>query len=281
MTGGTKTKSEIRLSTGRLAENLRRSAAVLGGLLVLVAAGATPAMAQEDFRWSGGLDSGDAVEVRNVNGRIEAVAGSGNRVVVTAVKREGRKGDPGDVTFDVVEHAGGVTICAMYPDRPGKPENRCAPGDSRQNVRDNDTRVDFRIEVPSGVNLVAGTVNGDVDVRRVAGDVRASTVNGDVDVESGGNAEASTVNGSVRAAMAGDLESDLRFSTVNGSLEVSLPAGANADVDAATVNGSLESDFPLTVQGRFSNRRMQGTIGDGGHRLKLETVNGGIRIRRA
>ena len=240
---------------------------------------ATPATAQ-DFEWRGAVNAGDAVEVRGVNGRVEAVASSGSQVRVTATKHEGRKGDPDDVTIDVVEHAGGVTICALYPNRPGKRENSCAPGDSNLSNHENDTRVDFRIEVPAGVNLRAGTVNGDVRVQRVDGDVHASTVNGDVEVASGGNAEASTVNGSIRASMERDLRDDLRFSTVNGSVEVALPAGANADVDASTVNGSMESDFPLTVQGRFSNRRMEGTIGDGGHRLSLNTVNGGIRIRR-
>ena len=239
-----------------------------------------PAAQAQDFEWRGGIDQGGALEVHGVNGRIEAVAGTGRQVVVTAEMREGSKGSVDDVTIDVVEHAGGVVICAMYPTRPGKRENRCAPGDTRLNNYENDTRVDFRIEVPAGVDLVAGTVNGDVEVRGIAGDVNASTVNGDVEVESGGNAEASTVNGSIRASMASDLQDDLRFKTVNGSVTVSLPAGANADVEAATINGSLESDFPLTVQGRFSNRRMRGTIGDGGHVLLLETVNGSVTIRR-
>ena len=258
---------------------LKAGSAVATGLAAVAAtASALPA---QDFEWRGGLDAGDAVEVRGVNGPIEAVASSGRQVVVTAVKHEGRKGDPADVTIEVVEHAGGVTICAMYPNRRGKRENRCAPGDSHLSNHENDTRVDFRIELPTGVNLVAGTVNGDVEVRRVDGDVKASTVNGDVEVEAGGNAEASTVNGSIRASMASDLADDLRFSTVNGSVAVSLPADANAEVEAATVNGSMESDFPLTVQGRFSNRRMRGTIGEGGHLLKLETVNGSVTIRRA
>jgi hypothetical protein len=238
-----------------------------------------PASAQ-DFEWTGTVDRGDALEVHGVNGEIEAVATSGNRVRVTAVKTEGRRGNSEEVTIDVVEHAGGVTICTMYPDKRGKRENRCAAGDSNISNHDNDTRVDYRIEVPDGVNLHVGTVNGDVSVDRVAGDVHASTVNGDVEVESGGNAEASTVNGSIRASMAQDLKDDLRFSTVNGSVTVSLPARANADVEASTVNGGMESDFPLTIQGRFSNRSMRGTIGDGGHRLKLNTVNGGITIRR-
>lgn len=254
----------------------------LAAVSLVCLAALSPAEAPaQDFEWSGQLDRGAEVEVRGINGRIEALATSGNRVTVTAEMREGRKGDVEDVSVEVVEHGNGVTICAMYPTRPGRQENRCAPGDSHLNNHDNDTRADFRIEVPAGVNLIAGTVNGDVDVRRVAGDVRASTVNGDVNVESGGNAQGSTVNGSIHATMGADLRSDLEFNTVNGSVTVALPAEANADVEASTVNGSMASDFPLTVQGRFSNRRMRGTIGDGGHRLRLETVNGGIEIRRS
>lgn len=254
----------------------------MGTTVVALAAAAAiaPNAPAQDFEWRGGLDRGEVVEVHGVNGRVDAVAGSGSQVIVTAEMREGKKGRVDDVRIEVVEHAGGVVICAMYPNRPGRRENRCAPGDTRLGNYENDTRVDFRIEVPAGVDLVAGTVNGDVEVRRIDGNVKASTVNGDVDVESGGSAEASTVNGSIRASMAADLAEDLRFKTVNGSVTVSLPSDANADVEAATVNGSLESDFPLTVRGRFSNRRMHGTIGDGGHALRMETVNGSVTIRR-
>lgn len=260
--------------------NARRSAAMLTGLGGLALALANPLEAQ-DFEWRGALDEGDVVEIRGVNGGIRAMAADGNRVVVTAVKKEGRDGSADDVTVEVVEHAGGVTICAMYPDRRGKEPNRCAAGNSRISNHRNDTRVDFEVRVPRGVELRAGTVNGDVKVDRIDGDVRASTVNGDVEVASGGNAEASTVNGSIRATMEQDLQQDLEFSTVNGSLTIELPDQANADIDASTVNGGLESDFPLTISGRFSNRSMKGRIGDGGHRLELNTVNGGIRIRRS
>jgi len=46
------------------------------------------------------------------------------------------------------------------------------------------------------------------------------------------------------------------------------------------VNGSIETDFPLTVTGRLGPRRVTGTIGNGGRRLALETVNGSIRLRK-
>lgn len=251
----------------------------VAALAGLVLASTTP-LAAQDFNWSGSVDRGDEVEIRGINGGIEAVASSGSQVRVTAIKREGRKGNAEDVTIEVVEHSGGVLICAMYPNKPGKEENRCSPGDNHISNHDNDTKVEFRVEVPAGVDLAVGTVNGGVAVERVSGDVRASTVNGDVEVESDGNVEASTVNGSIRASMGENLKSDLSFNTVNGSITVSLPSGANADVRASTVNGGLESDFPLTIQGRFSNRRMNGQIGGGGHDLKLNTVNGGITLRR-
>lgn len=256
---------------------LMRGAMIMAGLVL---ASTTPLVGQ-DFNWSGSVDRGDEVEIRGINGAIEAVAASGNQVRVTATKKEGRRGSASDVTIEVVEHSGGVVICAMYPNKPGKEENRCSPHDSHMSNHDNDTEVRFRVEVPAGVNLAVGTVNGEVEVRRVDGDVKASTVNGSVEVESNGNVEASTVNGSIEARMGQDLKSDLSFNTVNGSITVALPSGASADVRASTVNGDLESDFPLTIQGRFSNRRMRGQIGGGGHDLELSTVNGGITLRRS
>ncbi len=45
---------------------------------------------------------------------------------------------------------------------------------------------------------------------------------------------------------------------------------------------SLRStSFPLTVTGRISRRSIQGTIGSGGRQLEMETVNGGIELRKA
>jgi len=62
---------------------------------------------------------------------------------------------------------------------------------------------------------------------------------------------------------------------------MTLPDGLNAEVKAATVNGDIETDFPMSVQGRISKRRLEGTIGSGGRLLELSTVNGGIELRKA
>ena len=49
---------------------------------------------------------------------------------------------------------------------------------------------------------------------------------------------------------------------------------------ASTVNGDINSDFEMSVRGRISRRRVEGTIGAGGRTLSLETVNGGITLKR-
>jgi len=262
----------------------RQGSAVPGltalALGVLVGVGSGAARAQ-DFEWSGRVAQGKSVEIKNINGDVDAVRGTGNQVEVTAVKREGHRGDSDEVTFDVVEHDGGVTICAVYPDS-GRRPNECRPGDGgRMNTHDNDTEVHFTVRLPAGVDFTGKSVNGDVSIEGVTGNAIARTVNGDVQVSAAGAVEASTVNGSINAVMgAANFDDDLEFHTVNGSITLELPEGVNADVSASTVNGGMETDFPLTVQGRWGPRHLRGTIGSGGKSISLETVNGTISLRR-
>src|SRR5207244_4151435 len=69
-------------------------------------------------------------------------------------------------------------------------------------------------------------------------------------------------------------------STVNGGITLILPGKLDTDVRATTVNGDIETDWPLMITGRFSNRRIRGTIGAGGRALSLSTVNGEIRLKK-
>lgn len=254
--------------------HIRSSAA----LLALLAA--APAAAQ-DFSWSGSIPAGRAIEIKGISGDIEAVASSGSQVRVTAVK-SADDDNPDDVKIEVVEHEGGVTICALYPTRRGREPNECRPGRAgRNSSEDNDVQVDFRVEVPRGVRLVARTVNGDVEAAGIAADVEGRTVNGDVRVSTDGIARASTVNGSLEISMGrADWQDELEFETVNGGVTLRIAGDLNADFSASTINGDIESDYPITVQGRWGPRRARGTIGSGGRDLSISTVNGSITLRR-
>ncbi len=235
-----------------------------------------PHRQQNAWNWSGNIAAGKTLEIRGVNGRIEAEFSSRNDVVVTATKRA-RHSDPDDVKIEVVQHEGSVTICAVYPGS----SNRCGPADDyHMSTHDNDVEVDFHAQVPAGIAFAGITVNGDVEVNDLQGPVNAETVNGGVQIETtGGDASANTVNGSIVAVLHGQGTTPLSFKTVNGGVTVSVPKDLNADLEAETVNGSIDTDFPITVTGRINRRHLDGRIGQGGRSLKVETVNGSIRLR--
>jgi hypothetical protein len=235
----------------------------------------------DDFRWSGRVAAGRTVEIRGVNGNVMAEASSGNEVEVSAVK-EGRRSDPREVEIRVVEHEGGVTICAVYPSNdPGHP-NVCTPEGGSMNVQNNDVSVNFKVRLPGGVNLSARTVNGEVAAVSLGSDVDAKTVNGDIKLSTTGIARAKTVNGSITASFRNsNWTAPLEFKTVNGGVTLDLPAETNTEVRADTLNGAITSDFQLTVLGNANRKHLNGTIGSGGRQISIKTVNGSIRLNRA
>jgi DUF4097 and DUF4098 domain-containing protein YvlB len=251
-------------------------------IAALLSAAALVSASAQDFNWHGRIAQGKRLEVKGVNGDVRAVLASGAEAVVNA-KKHSRRSDPEDVRIEVVESDDGITICAVYPTpRRARQENTCAPGDRwHSSTEDNDVTVDFEVQVPAGVEFNGQTVNGEMSAEGLKADVRASTVNGSVRVTTTGLAEASTVNGSVYAQMGrSDWTDDLEFSTVNGGITLVLPGALNAELRANTVNGDIETDWPLTITGRFSQRRVRGTIGTGGRGLSLSTVNGEIRLKK-
>jgi hypothetical protein len=210
--------------------------------------------------------------------------GDGDSVVVTATKRV-RRGDAAYVRYDVQHYGAGdqdVLVCALWGE-----DARCTPTDYDSNQHDRDTRrnqisVDFDVSVPAGVRIGAHTVNSAVSVTGATSEVRAGTVNGGVTVETaGGPVSAATVNGSVRVSMPNYKPTeDMHFATVNGSVVVELGNDVNADVELRTVNGRFTTDFPVTLNGRIDPRHLQATLGSGGPRITMTTVNGNVELRK-
>lgn len=248
----------------------------LAGLLLAVP------LAAQDFHWTGTLAAGKRLEIRGVNGDITASLATGNQIEVAA-RKTAHRSDPASVDIQVVPSDEGVTICAVYPTgRHARHNNTCEAGHSDQDTENNDVVVDFTVKVPAGVLLTASTVNGDLAAMGLKSDADLTTVNGGIRASTSGFVEATTVNGSIEADMGrADWTGSAEFTTVNGSVTLTLPTTFSAEVRAETVNGDLESDFPLTVTGKFGPRNLHGTIGNGGRRLNLTTVNGSIRLRKA
>ena len=258
---------------------LRIRAIVPALAVVVVVAAAVGVAAQQDFQWHGQLASGQTLEIKGINGDVHAGPSSTTDAAVTAVKTS-RRGNPAEVRILAVPHAGGVTICAVYPDVPGEEPNRCEPGpNSHSHTKNNDTSVRFDVQVPVGVAFVGRTVNGSIDGESLDGDAQGHTVNGSVRLSTTGTAEGNTVNGSLTLTMGrADWRAGAKFSTVNGGITLHLPSFVNADLRASTLNGTIESDFPITVTGRMDRRHVEGTIGGGGQPLTLSTVNGSVKL---
>jgi Toastrack DUF4097 len=251
-----------------------------------------------EFRWSGRLAQGKVIEIKGLNGDISADAAPSGEVEVVAYKH-GRRSDANTVNIKVVEHEGGVTICAVYPTDDPNRTTSCEPGRAKGEVREkeernlsatvgvrnNDVQVDFRIKVPAGVNFVGRTINGEISATSLASNVVTHTVNGSIKISTSGYAEAKTVNGEISATLgSANWAGSLEFKTINGEINLELPAATSAGVQASTFNGEITSDFNLTMLGKFSRKEVNGTIGnagDGGRALVLKTLNGSINLRRA
>ena len=86
---------------------------------------------EADFVWRGEVEIGQTLQIKGVNGDIIAERAASEEIVVRVEKRA-RRGDVDDVRIEVVEHAGGVTLCAVYPSSRGR-ENTCEPGSGGHN----------------------------------------------------------------------------------------------------------------------------------------------------
>ncbi len=233
------------------------------------------------FEWRGQIASDRHIEIKGISGDIRAVRATGSEVVVRATKI-GLPSDVSAVSFDVVPHALGVTLCAVYPDVAGQPSNRCEPGlGGNMSVRDNGHGVDveFTVEVPDGVIFVGRNVAGDVVATGLHSDAFVSTTFGDARISTTRIGSAKTVWGSVIASIGlADWGRDLEFTTTTGDVTVTIPAATNARVQASVMSGNITSDFALT---QSQPGDMRGTIGAGGPLLKLSTMNGDIALRRS
>ncbi len=144
--------------------------------------------------------------------------------------------------------------------------------------------VSFEIFVPKRGDLKLETVNGGVNVADVTGSIEAKTVNGGLNfARAGGKVKGETVNGGITMDLDGATwqGEGIDLETVNGGVKLSVPQSYSAQVKASTVHGGMNADFPgAQVEGKHSNRSMNLTLGSGGPVVKLQTVNGGVSVRK-
>lgn len=151
-------------------------------------------------------------------------------------------------------------------------------------------------DVTGNLNIDSGS--GGLSVDRVTGDVlRIDSGSGGVqgnditvrqlnaDIGSGGlrlfrvkapNISAQTGSGGITLELLSDIER-LDVETGSGGATIRVPATLSAEVDAETGSGGFSSDFDITTR-RLSRNHIEGRIGDGRGRIRIEAGSGSVRL---
>ncbi len=250
-------------------------------LVALALFGAAAPLSAQQTRFTATMAAGDRLDIRNINGGVTVTQGSGRTAEVVITKTV-KRGD-GNLVKAIMEKDNGVVrVCTIYLQRDPN-RTTCAGNNSTTSGDDEKLEVEMRYEVrvPAGVEFDGNSVNGEITVRHLDTPATVTTVNGGITFDGVAAHELQTVNGSITATFSrANWSGRISLHTVNGGITLTLPADANLTLAGSTVNGGITSAFPVTMQGKWGPRKFRGTIGNGGRELEIETVNGGITIRK-
>ena len=276
--------------------------AATAALVALAVAAASPAQAAHLRAITERIfpfQPGGTVQIESQNGRIVVETWDRPEVRVQITREVRTTGDEQarglmrQLTADVEAGPRHIRIESVYPKR----EKVVGIWDLiGRGVRA--INIHYYLQVPRQTSLELTTANGEIRVRGIQGTLAANTTNGDVDVSAvQGSIQAHTTNGEIRIAkvegpviagttngsIAAELTAlptrgEIEFQTTNGNIEVALPRELHATVEAGTTNGRVNINYQVTTRGTISSKSVQGTIGGGGPRIKLETTNGTIDV---
>ncbi len=241
---------------------------------------------------------GGSVLIQNVTGGLSGSSGTGNvlyggssaRGVGSGVGTGVGGGVSGDVRGDVVGSvSGGVTFSdesrnGVRRASNGKLYVRKAGGSV--NIGDAPRGASIRT---GGGEIIIGDTNGDIDASTGGGDVSIKSADGAVDIDTGA--------GDVEINVSGTGGKPIRVESGAGKVTLILPRGISADLDLETAytknnRGAthIRSDWPVSARETADWDPREGTprryirahqsIGGGGARIRVKTVNGDIVIKR-
>ena len=195
------------------------------------------------------MPAGGTLRLKTFSGRVKITGGSGDQVVVHAIRRALRD-RLNDIKLEMTQSGNIVEIDANH---------RLV---ERRN--DNVVETDFEITVPSKTRLDVKTFSADVTVIGVSASQNIDGFSSDVIVESTDFGDGN----------------DIDVNTFSGNIRLRLPANARGTIDFNSFSGRFESDLPVTLN-TSSRRNFRGTLNGGGSGdFRLKTFSGDVSIRR-
>jgi DUF4097 and DUF4098 domain-containing protein YvlB len=227
-----------------------------------------------EFHQTYPLASDGRVSLSNINGAAHIVGWDRNEVKVDAIKYAHRQERLDEAKIVVDASSNRISIRTQYPEH----------NNGNWNSHDNPASVEYTIMVPKSAQLdKIELINGGLEIKGINGKVEAECINGAlVASELGGHLQLSTINGALKADVNQLTTSPMELSSVNGSVSLTLPSNAQAELEASTVHGGISNDFGLNVdRHQWVGHDLHGKLGDGRTHIKLNNVNGPIRIEHA
>ncbi|NVJ60579.1 MAG: DUF4097 family beta strand repeat protein [Gammaproteobacteria bacterium] len=210
------------------------------------------------------------ISLSNVNGGVTVSNCNCDTVTVTANIVTSTEELREQVDVSMEQSGDSLAIKTEYK----KKRNRWGNGDY--------SKVNYELLVPATVNLKAfKLVNGNLSVSGVTGSLIAELVNGKLKSDgTQSDIDVSMVNGNIELKVEDSSNiNHIDLESVNGAIELTLPNNTDMTVEAETVNGSIDNEFDLYVKKhKYVGRSMNGTVGNGRIKVKLETVNGSISL---
>ena len=195
------------------------------------------------------MPAGGTLRLKTFSGRVKITGGSGNQLVVHAIRRASRE-RLNDIKLEITQSGNTIEVDA----NPRVVERR----------NDNVVETDFEITVPSKTRLDIKTFSADVTVLGVSASQNIDGFSSDVIIESTDFGDGN----------------DIDVNTFSGNVRLRLPANARGTIDFNSFSGRFESDLPVTLN-TSSRRNFRGTLNGGGPGdFRLKTFSGDVSIRR-
>ncbi len=195
------------------------------------------------------MPAGGTLRLKTFSGRVKITGGSGNQLVVHAIRRATRE-RLNDIKLEITQNGNTIEVDANH---------RLV---ERRN--DNVVETDFDIQLPARTRLDIKTFSADVTVVGVSGSQHIDGFSSTIIVESNEWADGNNID----------------INTFSGDVRLRLPATARGNIDFNSFSGSFESDLPVTLS-TSSRRNFRGALNGGGAGdFKLKTFSGDVSIRR-
>jgi DUF4097 and DUF4098 domain-containing protein YvlB len=232
-----------------------------------VPASAAPSIADqgqqqtEKFSKTVPLAKGGTFDLSNISGNIVITGGSGDQVVIDAVKKGKNADEFKDVTIEVTATANRVDVRTRYPE-------------GRRNIS---VSVDYTVTVPRSAAVNVKSISGDEKLTGLDGELHANTISGSLSVTAASDVRSvKSISGDVHLTTAkssgtltvGSISGGVTLKDVKaGEIQISSISGdvkaeevTSNRVSAKSISGEIAFAGPLAKGGRYELTSHSGDV---------------------